>query len=163
MIFLLLKSVKRCCSAESTTRRESEQKMLKEITDEIEQQIPKIKKQLLGSNINDPDALVNKFLDLSPVDVLQKLFHYCEQFFEGKTRIKVTKFVMMCNSDKPSRKLFQLALHKSCRDLVKPVDDFRQEQNAKNTVNVAEEKLQTTTHDDHYGREIACPTLGEST
>ena len=161
MIYLLLKSIKGCCSAESATRRENEQRMLKEIGEEIEQQIPKIKKQLLGSNIHDPDSLVNRFLDLSPVDILKKLFEYCEKFFQGKAKTKVTKFVMLCNSDKPSRKLFQLALHKACRDLVKPVDDFRRENNAKNTANMVEETLQTGKHGDDYGGENPCPTQGE--
>ena len=130
--------------------------MLDEIAEEIEQQIPKIKKQLLGSSFHDPDALVNQFLDLSPVDILQKLFQYCEKYFEGKMKTKVTRFVMMCNSDKPSRKLFQLALHKACFDLVKPpVDNVKQENKT------SEEKRQTTKHNDDYGGGESCPTQGE--
>lgn len=133
--------------------------MLEEISDEIEQRLSRTKKQLLGSNVHDHDALVNQLLDLSPVDVLQKLFQYCEQLFQGKTKTKVTNFVMMCNSDKPSRKLFQLALHKACHDLVKPVEGFRQE--PKSTTDVVGEQLLSTKSDDHHVSEAICPTQGQ--
>lgn len=130
-----------------------------EIADDIEQQIPRIKKKLLGSNTNDPDALVNQLLNRSPVEILQTLFQYCEKYFQGKTQKKVTAFVQMCTSDKPSRKLFQLALHKACHDLVKPVDDFR---NRKGTAEVVEEKLPTANHDSVDAENCPCPSQGES-
>lgn len=85
-----------------------------------------MKKRFLGSNQGGPDhdALVNNLWDLSPVEILQKLFEYCMQFFQGKVKKKVEDFIQTCTGDKTCRKLFQLALHKSCRELVKPVEDF---------------------------------------
>ena len=135
-----------------------------EIAEDIERQMAKTKKQLLGSSKTDPDALVNKFLDLSPVLILQKLFAYCEDLFQGKTKKKVTDFVMMCNNDKPCRKLFQLALHKACHDLIKPVEDSPKESNAKNTVDVVKETSQTKLNAGISGRAsgVSCPTQGES-
>ena len=158
MCFILFKCIKSCSSAESTTRKEAEKKLMEEIAEEIEQQIIRAKRQLLGSSKNDPDALVNNLLNLSPVDILQTLFQYCEKYFQGKTQKKVTAFVHMCTSDKPSRKLFQLALHKACHDLVKPVDDFRKE---KDTAKVVEEKLQTANRDSADGAICSCPSQGE--
>ena len=133
---------------------------MKEIAEEIEQQIPRIKKQLLGSTQHDPDALVNQLLDLSPVDILQKLFAYCEKYFEGKTRTVISKFVMKCNSDKQCRKLFQLAIHKACRDLIKPVDDFLEKNDVGTKASVADDKLKSAKHDDLYTRRDRCPSRG---
>ncbi|XP_028393815.1 uncharacterized protein LOC114518092 [Dendronephthya gigantea] len=159
-VALIIKCIKGCCSSESATRREAEKKLMDEIADDIEQQMAKKKKKLLGSSKSDPDALVNKFLDLSPVVILQKLFAYCEDLFQGKVKKKVTEFVMMCNNDRPSRKLFQLALHKACNNLVKPVEEFPQKNEAKNTVDVDKEASQTKMNESLSGKAragISCP------
>lgn len=157
-VFFFVKCIKRCSSAESTTRREAEEKLMKEIAEEIEQQIPRIKRQLLGSSKNDPDALVNNLLNLSPVEILQKLFQYCEKYFQGKTKKKITAFVQVCTSDKASRKLFQLSLHKACHDLVKPVDEFRKE---KDTAEVVKDNSQTANDESVDGAICSCPSQGE--
>lgn len=99
---------------------------MQEISDDIEQQMSRIKKKLFDPN--DPknsDALANKLTGLSPVEILQRLFGYCEKFFQGNIKTTITEFVRICTSDKPSRKLFQLALHHACYDLVKPPEDFQ--------------------------------------
>jgi hypothetical protein len=133
--------------------------MSDELADEIEQQLPKLKRQLLGSNINDPDALVNQLLDLSPLEILQKLFQYCQKFFqENKNKDIVNRFVMMCTSDNLGRKLFHLALHKACFNLVKPVGDAQREHRT-----TGEEKTQNgnTKHNDEHSTADSCPTQGE--
>ena len=80
---------------------------------------------MLGDNkgFADHDALVNQLIDLSPVDILKKLFEYCMEFFQGKVRKNVEAFIKTCLTERLCRKLFQLALHKTCRELVEPVED----------------------------------------
>lgn len=111
----MIKQAKRSDSERWKTAREE---VSADMDKDIQKQLRKIKKDLLGQELGDLRSCVMRILDASPVDALNELFNCCLQLFEGKPQKKITDFFTCITGNALGRRLFQLALNTSCKRLV---------------------------------------------
>lgn len=111
----MIKKAKHSESAKWKTVREQ---VSIDMEEDIKKHLGKIKKDLLGQDLGDLRSCIMKFLDTSPVDVLNALFHCCLEMFGNNDKKWITKFFAMITGDSFGRNLFQLALYMSCKRLL---------------------------------------------
>ena len=111
----MIKKAKRC---ESEKWKDIREQVSADMDEEIQRRLRKIKKDLLGQDHGDSRSCVRKFLDTSPSDALQAVFNCCLEMFDGSRAKKITQFLTTVIEDSLGRRLFQLALHMSCKRLL---------------------------------------------
>ena len=102
----------------SKTERRIREEVSIEMDEEIQRNLRKIKRDLLGRELGDLRSCVMKFLDKSATDVLKAVFECCLEMFDKNRQGKVKTFLTMLTKDTLGRRLFQLALYVSCKPLL---------------------------------------------
>ena len=111
----MIKKAKRSDSVRWNIVREQYENDLNE---EIERHLKKIKKKLLGQEVGDLRSCAMKLIGTSPVNALQEIFDCCLDCFEGENHEDITNFLATITENTLGRRLFQLALTVSCRNLI---------------------------------------------
>ena len=135
---------------------------------EIQRQMRKIKKDLLGQDLGDLRSCVMKFLDTSPVDALNEIFNCSIDLFEGKRQEKITKFLTAITDDSLGRRLFQLTLYMSCKRLLRDtLEHLVADEVQKQVANIVDKSQDTETRPVppsegwFYFSLVNCPKIAE--